>query len=143
MTLCERCERRRCSRRKFQPTSISSTASSALRPPHGAPPACALVPLNVYSTDTAPVPLASPQLTPKFDDTWEKRTMSTSLKTPARTNCALPPSSSSAIPGHTTIVPAIFSRSMTVFSASAAVMLSGIPELWPSPWPGAPSMNGS
>ena len=34
---------RMCSRRKFQPTSISSTASSALLPRHGAPAACALL----------------------------------------------------------------------------------------------------
>ena len=39
---------------------ISSTASSALRPRHGAPAACALSPLNVYSTDTSPVPPPSP-----------------------------------------------------------------------------------
>ena len=35
--------------------SISSTASSALRPRHGAPAACALWPVNVYSTDTMPL----------------------------------------------------------------------------------------
>jgi len=32
---------------------------------------------------------------------------------------------------------------MIFFTASAAVMLSGTPELCPSPWPGAPSMIGS
>ena len=37
---------------------ISSTASSALRPRHGAPAACALSPLKVYSTETRPVPAA-------------------------------------------------------------------------------------
>ena len=46
---------RRCSRRKFQPTSMSSTASSALLPRHGAPAAWALSPLKMYSTETMPV----------------------------------------------------------------------------------------
>ena len=41
------------------------------------------------------------------------------------------------------IVPGSFSRSITRFTAIAARMLSGVPELWPSPWPGAPSMIGS
>ena len=54
---------RRCSRRKFQPTSISSTASSAERPRHGAPAACALSPLKSYSTETMPLPPLSPQPT--------------------------------------------------------------------------------
>jgi len=41
------------------------------------------------------------------------------------------------------MVPPIFSRSITRLSAMAAVMLSGIPELWPSPCPGAPSTSGA
>ena len=32
---------------------------------------------------------------------------------------------------------------MTFFTAIAARMFSGMPELWPSPWPGAPSIIGS
>ncbi len=32
---------------------------------------------------------------------------------------------------------------MTFFTASAAAIWSGMPELCPSPWPGAPSMIGS
>ena len=39
---------------------ISSTASSALRPRHGAPAECAVSPVNVYSTETRPVPSRSP-----------------------------------------------------------------------------------
>ena len=53
--MCERCWRRRCSRRKFQPTSISSTASSAERPRHGAPAACALSPLKSVLDRDEPV----------------------------------------------------------------------------------------
>ena len=41
------------------------------------------------------------------------------------------------------IVPPSFSRSMMRFTASAAVMFIGTPELCPSPWPGAPSTRGS
>ena len=40
-------------------------------------------------------------------------------------------------------VPESFSRSMIRFTASAATMLSGVPELCPSPCPGAPSIIGS
>ena len=76
---------RRCSRRKFQPTSISSTASSADRPRHGAPAACALSPLKLYSTETRPFWLPSPQLTPRLSPTCAKIEMSTSLNMPART----------------------------------------------------------
>ncbi len=32
---------------------------------------------------------------------------------------------------------------MIFFNASTAVTFSGWPELWPSPWPGAPSIIGS
>ena len=63
---------RRCSRRKFQPMFISSTASSAERPRHGAPAECALSPLKLYSTDTMPLPPPSPQPTPMFEPTWAK-----------------------------------------------------------------------
>ena len=56
---------------------------------------------------------------------------------------ALVPTSSSATPGQMRIVPGIFSRSMIFFTAIAAVMFSGWPELCPSPCPGAPSIIGS
>ena len=65
--------------------SINSTASSAERPRHGAPAACALSPLKLYSTETRPLLLLSPQLTPMFEPTWAKMQMSTSLKAPLRT----------------------------------------------------------
>jgi hypothetical protein len=42
-----------------------------------------------------------------------------------------------------TNVPGIFSFSITFFAAMAATMLSGVPELCPSPWPGAPGIIGS
>jgi hypothetical protein len=45
---------------------------------------------------------------------------------------ALVPTSSSAVPGQILIVPGSFSRSMIFFTAMAAVMFSGTPELWPS-----------
>ena len=48
--------------------------------------------------------------------TCVKSTASTSLKTPARTKCALVPSASSATPGHSMSVPGSFSRSMIFFS---------------------------
>ena len=72
-----------------------------------------------------------------------RATTSTSLNTPARTKYALAPTSSSATPGQSLSVPGSFSRSMIFFTASAAVMFSGTPELCPSPWPGAPSIIGS
>ena len=62
---------------------------------------------------------------------------------PSRTNHALLATSSSATPGQSISVPGSFSRSITRFTAMAATMLSGMPVLWPSPWPGAPSMIGS
>ncbi len=65
--------------------SISSTASSAERPRHGAPAACALSPLKSYSTETMPLPPLSPQPTFICAPTCAKMQMSTSLKTPART----------------------------------------------------------
>ena len=47
------------------------------------------------------------------------------------------------MPGQITSVPGIFSFSITFFTAMAATMLSGVPELWPSPCPGAPAIIGS
>ena len=122
---------------------ISSTASSALRPRHGAPAACAVSPRNEYSTETRPVPSRSPHDTPSSLPTCVKSATSTSLKKPARTKYALVPTSSSAVPGQIRIVPGSFSRSMIFFTAIAAVMLTAWPELCPSPWPGAPSIIGS
>ncbi len=122
---------------------ISSTASSALLPRHGAPALWAVCPVKVYSMETRPVPCRSPHDVPKLWPTCEKSEMSTSLKTPSRTNHAFDPRSSSATPGHSRSVPGSFSRSMIFFTASAAVMFSGMPELCPSPCPGAPSTIGS
>ncbi len=82
-------------------------------------------------------------MTPRLLPTWVKKTTSTSWNRPSRTNQALVATSSSATPGQSTIVPGIFSRSMIFFSARAAVTLTACPELWPSPWPGAPSTIGS
>ena len=43
---------------------ISSTASSADRPRHGAPALCAVSPLKVYSTETSPLPPPRPTTSP-------------------------------------------------------------------------------
>ena len=55
-------------------------------PRHGAPALCALSPLNVYSTETRPLP---PLVAPRRRQVACRRgcnsTMSTSLKTPSRT----------------------------------------------------------
>ena len=123
--------------------SMSMAASSALRPRHGAPALCADSPLNRNSTETRPVPSAGPHVVPRLLPTCVKNTASTSVKRPSRTNHAFEPSSSSATPGHSTMVPAMPSRSITFLSASAATMFTACPELWPSPWPGAPSTSGS
>src|SRR5690348_12025810 len=40
-------------------------------------------------------------------------------------------------------VPGRPSFCISSFSASAAAMFTACPELWPSPWPGPPSTNGS
>jgi hypothetical protein len=50
----------RCSRRKFHATSINSTPSSAERPSHGMAAAWAVLPWNVYSTETMPFMPRSP-----------------------------------------------------------------------------------
>ena len=55
------------------------------------------------------------------------------MNNPARMKYALVPTSSSAVPGQILMVPGSFSRSMIFFTAIAAVMLSGTPELCPSP----------
>ena len=65
--------------------SISSTASSAERPRHGAPAAWALSPLKLYSTDTSAFDVLSPQLTCMLAPTCAKIEMSTSLNAPAFT----------------------------------------------------------
>src|SRR5215831_2684295 len=110
---------------------------------HGRAAACADSPSNVYSTEIMPVPVGWPHEVEKSSLTWVKSTASTSLNMPARTKKALPPKSSSATPGQTTSVPESLSRSISSFTASAATMLTDCPELWPSPWPGAPSTSGS
>ena len=89
------------------------------------------------------MPKPPPQLTPRLAPTCAKSETSTSLNMPARTKYAFAPTSSSATPGQSFNVPGRCSRSMIFFTASAAVMFSGTPELCPSPWPGAPSMIGS
>ena len=122
---------------------ISSTASSALFPRHGAPAECAVSPRNEYSTDTRPVPSRSPHDTASSFETCANNATSTSLKKPSRTKCALVPTSSSAVPGQIRIVPGSFSRSMIFFTAIAAVMLTACPELCPSPCPGPPSISGA
>ena len=71
---------------------ISSTASSALFPRHGAPAECAVSPRNEYSTDTRPVPARSPHDTARSFETCANNATSTSLKKPSRTKCALVPS---------------------------------------------------
>src|SRR6478735_12831036 len=86
ITECDRCDKRRCSRRYCQPTLISSTAASADRPRHGAAALCAVSPSKLYSTDTRPVPPPSPQRTPRLLPTCVNRLTSTSLNIPSRTN---------------------------------------------------------
>ena len=85
--------------------SISCTASSALRPRHGLPAACAVSPWNEYWTDTRPVPARAPHDTSRPSLTCVKSATSTSLKRPARMKYALVPTSSSAVPGQIRIVP--------------------------------------
>ena len=79
---------------------ISSTASSALRPRHGAAAACADAPWNAYSTEISPpAPRTSPQPVSRLCPTWVNSTASTPSNSPSRTWNALPASSSSAMPG--------------------------------------------
>src|SRR5262249_31090211 len=113
------------------------------RPRHGAPAGCALSPLQLYSTETRPLLLLAPQLTCLLDPTCAHSALSTSLSAPARAQYALVPSSSSATPGHSFSVPGRCCCSMIFFTLSAAAIWSGMPELWPSPCPGAPSMIAS
>ena len=49
---------------------MTSTPSSALRPNQGATAACEVMPLKVYSTDTAPLLPELPQLMEKSLLTW-------------------------------------------------------------------------
>ena len=70
---------------------INSTASRALRPRHGAVPACALSPWKVYSTDTMPVASPVPHETARLSPTCVKRTTSTSLKQPCAHQVCLGP----------------------------------------------------
>src|ERR1017187_6730460 len=132
-----------CSRWNSHDVPISITASSALLPRHGAPAACAACPLNLKIAEMSALEPDWPYNTARLLPTCVKSVTSTSLNTPARTNQALPDMSSSATPSQTLIVPGMWSRSMIFFTASAAAMLSGSPELCPSPCPGAPSTSGS
>ena len=61
---------------------------------------------------------------------------------PARTRKPLVASSSSAMPGQSISRPLSLFFSITSLAASAAVIIIGRPELWPSPWPGPPSTMG-
>ena len=69
----------------FQPMSISSTASSAERPRHGAPAEWADSPWKLYLMETRPVPDGWPQAVCRFEPTWVKMVASMPLNTPSRT----------------------------------------------------------
>ena len=69
----------------FQPMFMSSTASSALLPRHGATAECALSPWKVYSTETNPVPEGCPQAVVSESATCVNSTASTPVNTPSRT----------------------------------------------------------
>ena len=69
----------------FHAMFMSSTPSSALRPDHGEPAACAVLPLKVYSTDTMPLLPADPHDVLRSLLTCVKMHASTSLNRPART----------------------------------------------------------
>ena len=122
---------------------MSSTASSAERPDHGWPAACAALPRKENSRLTSALAACEPHAVERFPETCEKSATSTSLNRPSRMRYALPPTSSSAVPGQMTSVPGSFSRSMSFFTASAPVMFTACPELCPSPCPGAPSTSGA
>ena len=69
----------------FQAMFMSSTPSSALRPAHGEPAECAVLPVKVYSTETAPLLLAGPQDVLNSLLTWVKMQASTPSNRPALT----------------------------------------------------------
>src|SRR3546814_20645486 len=91
----------------FQPMFISSTPSSAERPRQGAPAEWALLPLNVYSTETRPVPDGWPQDVSRLLPTWVKRQASTPSHTPSRTIKDLPATNSYSHPAQSHRVQAI------------------------------------
>src|SRR5690348_12419868 len=132
-----------CSRWNSHACAMSMTASSALLPRHGAPAACALEPLNLKMAEMSAFEPDWPHETPNVLPTCVNSVTSTSLNTPARTSQALPDICSSATPGQSTSVPGILSRCMMFFTTIAAATLSGMPELCPSPCPGAPGTSGS
>ena len=123
--------------------SISSTASSALRPRHGAPAACAVSPLNVYCTDTRPVPVAvAPRHVQVVADVREERDVDVLEQSGA----------------HEVRLGAdqLFGRAGPDADRAGQLLalhdllhrerrgdVHRLPELWPSPWPGAPSIIGS
>ena len=106
--------------------SISSTASSALRPRHGAPAACALSPLNdVLDRDEAGAVAVAPGDAEVVADVREERDVDV-LEEPGADEVRLRADELLGHPGQIRIVPGSFSRSMIFFTASAAVMLSGL-----------------
>ena len=108
----------------------------AAAPPRRARGVRALAFETVEHRDETGAEPRSPQDTPMSSPTWTNMATSTSLKRPARMKYAFVPTSSSAVPDQMRIVPGSFSRCMIFFTASAAVMFSGSPELCPSPCPG-------
>ncbi len=88
------------------------------------------------------MPEACPYETERLLLTCVKMHMSMSSNMPSLVYQAFAATNSSAIPGHKINVPPMFSLSMICFTANAAVIFNGIPELCPSPWPGAPSTMG-
>ncbi len=115
-------------------------------PRHGAPAAWALSPLNMYSTETSPFWFsAGPAATrPGCCATCVNRhdvdVLEHARAHVVRLGAEQLPRPRPARAGW---CPARCSRSITFFTASAAMMFSGTPELWPSPCPGAPSIIGS
>ena len=122
--------------------SISSTASSALRPLQGEPAECALRPWKVNWVEMRPEPPGPPEVT-KSLETWLLSITSTSRNRPAFTMCVRLASSSSATPGYTRMVPGILCFCIRFFTTTAAVTFTASPVLWPSPWPGPPGMSGA
>ena len=122
---------------------ISSTASSALRPRHGAPAACAVSPRNGELDRHEPGAVAvAPRHAEVVADVREERDVDV-LEESGADEVRLGADELLGGPGQIRIVPGSFSRSMIFFTAIAAVMLTACPELWPSPWPGAPSIIGA
>ena len=98
----------------------------------------------MYSTDTRPVPPPSPQLDAEVvADVGEEDDVDVLEHAGAHEVGLGRRAAPRRRPATASIVPRQLSRSMIFFTAIAAMMFSGMPELWPSPCPGAPSMIGS